>query len=112
MPARQLDRTRPYGEVCGLLGARYEQDGVNFNAAGSEVNPASFARINDEPAPPPVRDDTPIFPAIVMSEDLPKEEPSDWDKKHWKHLKVMVETYGGEWTTKEDAINFLRGKKI
>lgn len=113
MTARVLDRTRSYGQVYGLTGVQFEQDGISFNAVGIEVDPSAFPRINDEPEKPPERDDTPIHPAIVITDDKPpRDESTDLSQKHWKHLKVMVEAYGGEWTSKEDAINFLRGKKI
>lgn len=110
---RKLDTGRPYGHVYGLIGVQYEQDGINFNAGGDEVMPAQIEHIDDERTPPSPRDDTPIFPATVMDSPPPVEEPNAaLEGRHWKHLKVMVETYGGEWTTKEDAINFLRGKKL
>lgn len=37
MAKKHLDRTRPYGEVCGLIGAKYEQDGIMFSAAGEAL---------------------------------------------------------------------------
>lgn len=110
---RTLDRSRPFSEVYGLIGVAYTQDDLNFNPGGLEVNPLSFERIDDEPTPPSPRDDTPIFPAIVMSSNpTPEDREKGLDAKHWKHLKVMVEAYGGEWTTREAAIEFLRGKQL
>lgn len=45
---KRLDKTRPYAEVHGDASHRYEQDGINFDAAGNAVDEA-----HDAPKPAP-----------------------------------------------------------
>jgi len=35
---RKLNRQKPFGEVTGIAGHRYEQDGLLFNAKGICIN--------------------------------------------------------------------------
>ena len=112
----KLNRDLPYGTVMGLPGVHYEQNGILFNFAGDEVGDGEVERINDEPTPPSPRDDTPIFPAEVAKEDEnvvsanAKKTQDTFEQMPLKELKALVIAGGGSWTTKEDAIRFLRGE--
>lgn len=109
MTLRQLDRSRPYGVITGLLGARFEQDNFLFNSAGSEVAPENTIEDIQPEIQPDIEDAVDIKPAAV-AETRPEKEIKSFEDMHWKHLKPLVESYGGEWTTKDDAIKFLRGR--
>lgn len=79
-----LDRARPYGEVCGGAARTYEQDGLAFDSRG--------VLIGDEPEPP-------TAPAA----------PPGVDRMSAEELRTLVEAYGGTYTTRVDAIRFLKG---
>lgn len=107
---RQLDRSRPHGVITGLLGARFEQDNILFNSAGTEVSPDQVHEdMIEEPQPKEEEAQADIKPATI-AEPSPEPEAKSFEEMHWKQLKVMVETYGGEFTNKEEAIKFLSGK--
>lgn len=98
----KLDWDAPYGEVHGLPGARYEQNGMLFNAHG---DPAVI--LPDDPPEHDANDDgSEVKPAEVQdspSGDDPMTMP-------FKHLKALVESYGGTCKSRADAIAFLKGK--
>lgn len=103
-----LDFSKPYAEVHGLPGAVFEQGGLYFKADGQ---PAGELRefveeviIRDDSVPPPI--------ACYEQSTAPveAEDGKTMETMHWKHLKALVESFGGEWTNKEDAINFMKGK--
>ena len=81
-----LDFSSPYSEVFGVEGARFLQDGRLFRGNGREVGDNSIEPILDD-----------------------KREPSDPSQMHWRSLKVLVESFGGTFTNKADAIKFLGG---
>jgi hypothetical protein len=83
-----IDKSKPYGIVCGMPGVRYWQDGNYYGPQGNLVTPGL-----DTPEP---------------AEPLPPEEV-DLDSLHWTQLKKLVEAAGGEYTSKPEAIAFLRG---
>ena len=88
---RRLDEARPFGEVIGKPGIHFEQDGLLFNSNRLAVD--GEGHVLDLP-----------------ETEKPANAPKDYDAMHWKHLKPLVEMYGGTWTNKEDAVAFLRGK--
>lgn len=103
-----LDFSKPYGEVHGMPGAAYEQNGIYYKTDGS---PAIHAQeyieevvIQDDTIPPPV--------CVIEQGTEPVEATDDksMDAMHWKHLKALVESYGGEWTTRQAALEFMKGK--
>lgn len=53
MPLTLLDRSRPFGEVCGEAAWRYEQDGKRFDSQGREIEPdvGGEDALGSEPAP-------------------------------------------------------------
>lgn len=106
-----LDRSRPYAEVHGLPGAAYEQDGICFKPDGHVSE--GFSPINDAD-PYPLQDDSDVGVGAAQEISGPeplKDRPASFEDMHWKHLKVLVESFGGEWTDKSDALEFLRGRK-
>ena len=103
---QELDDSRPYSEILGVVGVRFEQDGRYFNNAhhqvdwgGNIIAYATVAPENDTIDPPPVASGQTDAPTGSLS------------ALHWRHLKAMVESYGGEWTNKVDAIRFLSGDR-
>jgi hypothetical protein len=103
-----LDRARPFAEVYGLPGAVFEQDGKFFRTDGSE---AKSLGSYDEPT---VSVSEEIIPAVTCIEQpsLPVEMENgrNLEDMHWRHLKALIESFGGEWTTRKDAIEFMKGK--
>lgn len=50
---KRLDRTRPFGTVCGdTEGRRFEQDGIFFDAAGHAMGTPKATKAS-QPAPAP-----------------------------------------------------------
>lgn len=75
-----IDWKRPYGTICGNL---EEWPTAKYTQDGK------YYKANGE-------------------EILPEEvEESPYDSLHWRQLKAKVEAKGGEWTNKQDAIEFL-----
>lgn len=107
-----LDKSRPYAEVYGLSGVAYEQDGLTFNRSGKLSLPISHT---EEVIP---KEDKSLPPSY-FTEEQPSPPQQDEisggtsiETMHWKHLKTLVESYGGEWNNRQEAIVFLkRGKK-
>ncbi len=90
----RLNRGEPYAQVAGIPGVAWQQGGRLFNPAGVEVdeNGDVLEGAREEPEPIEASDD-----------DVPLED------KHWKHLKALVEMYGGTWTNRAEAIAYLKG---
>lgn len=102
---KTLDKSRPFAEVHGLPGVCYEQDGVTFNRAGI---PAVGVPYVEEIQPP---EDKSVVHSVEYQASPPQDEAGEGstiEKMHWKHLKTLVESYGGEWTNRQDAIIFLK----
>lgn len=115
-PRRALDRSRDFGEVFGLSGCRYVQDGFQFNAGGLEITPDQITHFDDERTPPSGRDDTPIHIAFEVKGPEPISSTHEngkmadaLDIMDWKKLKAMVESYGGTWVDRESAVEYLKG---
>lgn len=104
----RLDFSKPYAEVHGQLGAVYEQNGLLYRGDGS---PATNLQdipeevfVKDDSIPPPV--------CVIESPSLPIESTErNLQDMHWRHLKALVESFGGEWTNRLDAIKFMEGKE-
>lgn len=102
----KLDYSRPYAEVYGLPGVAFEQGGQYFNAIGIHAQPV----IEAEEIPPPV-DNEPLPYCTLIEQASEPVAPSTLDTMHWRHLKALVESYGGAYTNKEEALSFLKGTK-
>ena len=111
-PSKKIDWSKPYAELIGLPGASFEQDGIKFKANGMESD--SVAPFVEEI----IEEDNSELPYICC---IPQETPSieekaieesgrDLESMHWRHLKALVECYGGEYEDKERAMEFLKGK--
>lgn len=48
-----LDRTKPFGTVCGAADYAYEQDGKQFDRAGNEVGGKAAKVKAEAPTPEP-----------------------------------------------------------
>lgn len=108
----RFDRHAPFDSVGGLPGAAYLQKGRYFNQGGFEVelykegagteNERTMARVKADAQPSLTADEEDEIQASVDA-DIPVEQ------LHWRKLKVLVETYGGKWTNRDDGISFLKG---
>ena len=112
-PVKKLDKSKPYSEIIGQPGLAYLQDGVTFNGTGTPVTPAAFAALQDvnyvEPEPVEDPEDLPRY--YVQDEKHAAEPPAEGlDDMSWHKLKSMLEIYGEVYTTKEEALKFLKGR--
>ena len=93
---RLLDRARPYGEVHGGVSRTYEQDGLSFDSKG--------VLIGDEPA-----GEVMTAARFWLTPDDP-EQPSEFEAMPTAALMALVDQYGGEFTTREAAVSYLKGR--
>lgn len=125
---RELDRSRPYAEVYGLPGAKYEQDDILFLPSGLEAQAHNLSPVIDDDPPVNPEDDNDIGvgPATVVKcpadckckTCVPEENkanapalevrmPSisniadDYENMHWTQLRKTLEMFGGEWVEGE-----------
>jgi len=110
MSENKLNREKPYGEVFGLTDARYYQNGKYFNAAGDEVTE------DGELVRPSKK--SPTIPAGSGAEVTQKGEPvteaepaDDLESLPWIKLQELVNTAGGTYKNKKQAVEFLRSLK-
>ena len=94
----KLDKSRPYGTLCGgNTGGTYHQDGNIFRADGSIVG-------NDPNPEAPVAESSAVSqpvaeapPPVVVTEDTPTQEPATEDTRaqldamHPSKLKKLME---------------------
>ena len=85
-----FDKNKPYGEVFGMPGVRYVQDGANYSADGALVTENS--------------DDV---DAEAGGEAGGESGELDYESMSWHQLKKIVVAAGGEYEGKEEAIAFL-----
>lgn len=103
-----LDFSKPYAEVHGLLGAAFEQGGLYFKNDGSSV--FHFQEYIEEE----IIEDNSILPPIACYEQATPPSIQSHDDSiegmPSKHLKALVESFGGEWTSKKAALEFMKGR--
>lgn len=109
---RQLDKSRPYAEIFGIVGASFEQDGILFTSAGQEAK--NTYEVKDEEEPDNDVDDAEIRSETIVSEPAPAEDASvdTFESMHDRHLKALVEGYGGTFESRDGAMQFLRHRPI
>lgn len=94
----------------------YEQDGVLFKSNGIEAYSSDVEHIIEEITSDDDNDPLPyVFCIDQKSESADPIEANlggarELETMHWKHLKALVEVYGGTWENKDKAIAFLKGK--
>lgn len=107
-----FDPTRPYTTVHGIPGLAYQQDGLSFNGRGELIeDPSTVKRIDVEEVLP--EEDENDLPRCIEQAEIPTAETAGSDElelMHWAKLKILLKTYGEEYTTREAALAFLRGK--
>lgn len=109
---RVLDQTKPYAEVHGLPGARYEQFGIKFRSDFIEILPEEISPYIEEI---PELDDNSPHPikAIFEQQTLPADMSSGetLETMSLKSIKLLVEGYGEKWPgDRKSAIAILKGK--
>ena len=99
---RRLDRTIPYNTVMSMQhGKLYEQSGVLFKKNGKQLGAEDNAPI-DSCAPDPQY-------LRLRTRDKSATHTVDYWSMHWTELKALVESFGGEYKCKDQAINYLEG---
>lgn len=88
----RLDRTQIYSQVIGMPGVQFEQAGHYFRQDGAEVT-----------------EDGILVTAIPEPEPAAPKMPTNYDQMTPRQLKHLVESFGGEFVSREAAIKFLRG---
>lgn len=92
----RLDRTRPFDLVYSSdFGLRLAQDGKVFLPNGCEVG-VEDTLPRDRPYDP--------FEGSITTHVV-----SDIEHMQWQQLRVLVESYGGVWKNKDEALMFLKG---
>jgi hypothetical protein len=84
-----LNRSRPFGQVYGMGGVHWEQDGQLYDYSGAPVEP--------EP--------------VAVSSSAVAAPPRDFASRPDRELRVMMEQYGERWTTRQNALLFLNDKR-
>lgn len=108
----KFDPTKPYTTVHGLPGLAYQQDGCTFNGRGELVeDTTTINRIDIEEKEP--EDDPDVIPKCYeqKEEEIPTKYDTNFESLHWKQLQILLRTYGEEYTNRDEAIAFLKGKK-
>lgn len=106
-----LDRKRPYEQVFGIPGVTFSQDGRVFNSSGHPVT------YRWEDTGEMDRSGDPISRCVVELDREPApvvkagSATSDLEQMHWKTLKVILDQYGEPFTSRENAIAFLKGRR-
>jgi hypothetical protein len=91
-----LNRSRPFGQVYGMGGVHWEQDGQLYDYSGNPVN-GSGAPVEPEP--------------VAVSSSAVAAPPRDFASRPDRELRVMMEQYGERWTTRQNALLFLNDKR-
>lgn len=106
-----LDHSKDIGEVFGIPGVKWSQDGCLYNAGGRPVT-YRWEKTGEKDGSGDPQDRLIVTaleegptPSAAVATDDPLE------MLDWRQLKAMVGQYDEEYTTKEAAIAFLRGRK-
>ena len=133
-----FDKDKPYGEVFGLPGIRYQQNGNSFNARHEYVSPEEVSE-SEKPSREQIEADREArkealkeaFKAelaagttVTVVEQkpappAPAKDPIVLDEQgladnvpleelHWTKLRKLVEDNGGQYRGKDEAIAYLR----
>ena len=115
-----LNRERPYAEVYGTPGVKFQQSGRYFRQDGALVNgnpdrDREMREIKQALANP---DTTPEAAEalrdrleVIKVDAAPAPEPEDAGEQSDDQLKALLKTYGEPWTGRKAALRFLeRGR--
>ena len=105
----QFDPTQPYSEVFGQPGLAFVQGGKTFNGRGELVTDFRSLKPVDEVEVEVVEDENDL-PRCYFPVEEKVVVKSDFDDMHWKQLKVLLQTYGEEYTDRDSALRFLKNK--
>jgi hypothetical protein len=109
----RLDRHRPYGQVWGLPGVAFAQDGQYFDGSGRPVAepegdsqaPEMAEEIGRKPRTE--ADSRGDFPKVEITSSVPLPKSDDMRLAANKALKLQMENFGEEWQGVEHARKFL-----
>lgn len=106
-----LDHSKDIGEVFGIPGVKWSQDGCLYNAGGRPVT-YRWEKTGEKDGSGDPQDRLVVTPLEEAPVQLaPVASGDELEATDWRHLKAMVSQYDEEYTTREAAIAFLRGKK-
>lgn len=97
-----MDFRAPYAIVVGEPGVSFQQNSQWFRKDGSPVGEIAVQAVAvDMPDATPEPSDGRLRADGWTDDDLRRPEN--------KALKAQIEVYGGEWTTRKAAMEFLKG---
>ena len=84
-----LDKSKPYGEVFGMAGIRYSQDGKYYRLDGTPFETQKETKTAKEPQPEEVQ--IPTNPTHATNDQL----------------KAFLDSKGESWTNRKAAIAYI-----
>lgn len=82
---------------------------LTYTAALAKQNGYEAIELPNGKKIPHTMTDAEVQRAVKIPDSVIEKELSDgYEDMHWRHLKAEVEKADGTWTTKKDAIEFLR----
>jgi hypothetical protein len=109
----RFNRNAPFDNVGGAPGAAYLQNGHYFNNGGVEVEIVYEGEGDARHPLGRIKDGATSALTVDEEDEISNsvDKPTDPAHLHWRHLKALVEQFGGTWTNREAALAFLEGRE-